>query len=120
MDELTKHWNCLSLSEREGDDFNIKKDRCSQEFVIAALFLTKRALNMDAIARTFKPLWRADNGFTVSNEGSHRVLFIFDNKEVVDRILSSEPWSFDKSLMVLERYDRRTPLDDLKLDKASF
>ena len=120
MDKLTKHWNCLSLSEREGDDFNIKKDRCSQEFVIAALFLTKRALNMDAIARTFKPLWRADNGFTVSNEGSHRVLFIFDNKEVVDRILSSEPWSFDKSLIVLERYDRRTPLDDLKLDKASF
>ena len=120
MDELTKHWNCLSLSEREGDDLCVKKDRCSQEYVIAALFLTKRALNMDAIAQTFKALWRADNGFTVSNEGSHRVLFVFENKEVVDRILSSEPWSFDKSLIVLEKYDRRTPLDDLKLDKASF
>ena len=56
----------------------------------------------------------------MSNEGSHRVLFVFDNKEVVDRILSSEPWSFDKSLIVLEKYDKRTPLDDLKLDNASF
>lgn len=110
MEELTKHWNSLSLSEREGDDLCSTKDQCSKEFIIVALFLTKRALNVDAIARTFKPLWRADNGFTVSNEGSHRVLFVFDNKEDVDRILSSEPWSFDKSLVVLERYDRQTPL----------
>lgn len=91
MDDLTKHWNCLSLSEREGYDICFKKDRYSKEHIIAARFLTRRALNMDAVARTFKPLWRANNGFTVSNEGSHRVLFVFDNKEDVDRILSSEP-----------------------------
>ena len=29
---------------------------------------------MDAIARTFKPLWHVDNGFTVTNEGAHMVL----------------------------------------------
>ena len=45
---------------------------------------------------------------------------MFDNKEDVDRILSSEPWSFDKYLVVLERHERQTPLEDLKLDKASF
>ena len=109
---------CLCLRVR--GTIYVKKDRCSQEHVTAALFLTKWALNMDAIARTFKPLWRADNSFTMSNEGSHRVLFVFDNKEDVDHILSNEPWSFDKSLVVLERYDKKTPLDDLKLDKASF
>ena len=38
----------------------------------------------------------------------------------MDRILSGEPWSYDKSLVILERYDRKAPLDDLKLDKASF
>lgn len=86
-----KAWNCLSLSEREGDDLCFKKDRCSKEYIIAAQFLTKRALNMEAVAKTFKPLWRADNGFTVSKEGSHKALFVFDNKEDVDRILSGEP-----------------------------
>ena len=64
-------------------------------------FLTRRALNMDAVVRTFKPLLRVDNGFTVSNEGAHKVLFSFDSREDVDRILSREPWSFDKSLAVL-------------------
>ena len=56
---------------------------------------------MDAVVRTFKPLLRVDNGFTVSNEGAHKVLFSFDSREDVDRILSREPWSFDKSLAVL-------------------
>ncbi|KAL0011760.1 hypothetical protein SO802_006868 [Lithocarpus litseifolius] len=78
MEDLTRHWNCLSLPERE------------------------------------------DNGFTVSKEGSHKVLFVFDNKEDVDCILSGEPWSSDKNLVVLERYERQTPLDDLKFDKVTF
>ena len=120
MEDLTRHWNCLSLSEKEGDDVCFKKDRCSKEYIIAAQFFTKRALNMDAMARTFKPLWKVDNGFTVSKEGSHTALFVFDNKEDVDRVLSSEPWSFNKYLVVLERYERQTPLEELKFDKASF
>lgn len=120
MDDLTRHWNCLSLSEKEGDDVCFKKDRYSNEHIIAAQFFTKRALSMDAVAKTFKPLWRANNGFTVSKEGSHKALFIFDNKDDVDRILSSEPWSFHKYLVVLERYERQTPLEDLKFDKVSF
>lgn len=120
MDDLMKHWNCLSLSERESDDINLQKDRCSTEHLIAAFFLTRRALNMEAVAKTFKPLWRVDNGFTVSNEGAHRVLFSFDSRDDVDRILAGEPWSFDKSLVVLQWYNRLTPLEDLAFDKASF
>lgn len=120
MDELTRHWNCLSLSEREGDDLCLTRNRCTTEHLIAALFLTQRALNMEAVARTFKPLWRVDSGFTVSNEGAHKVVFSFENSEDVDRILSGEPWSFDKSLVILQRYNRLTSLDDLTFDKVSF
>lgn len=120
MEDLIRHWNYLSLSEKEGYDVCFKKDRCSKEYIIAAQFFTKHALSMEAVARTFKPLWKADNDFTVSKEGSHKALYMFDNKEDVDRILSSEPWSFKKYLVVLERYERQTPLEDLKFDKAYF
>ena len=71
------------------------------EFIIAAKFFMKRALNMDAIALTFQPLWRSKNGFNVKNMGNHIVLFIFDNKREVETIIENEPWSFDKHLMVL-------------------
>lgn len=74
------------------------------EFILAAKFLTKRALNIDAIAKTFAPLWRSTNGFKIKKEGDHVVLFTFDDKNEMEKILAVEPWSFDKRLMVLQRY----------------
>ena len=120
MEDLSRQWSCLSLSEKEGDDICFKQDRRRQEFIIAALFLTRHALNMDAIGRTFKPLWRSQNGFKISNEGGHKVLFVFDKEEEVHRIMSTGPWSFDKSLVVLQRYERHFALEDLSFDKVVF
>ena len=75
---------------------------------------------MDVIARTFTPLWRARNGFRIKNLGDHKVLFIFDNQADVDRILQSEPWSFDKYLVVMQRYEQESPTQELKFNEASF
>ena len=56
----------------------------------------------------------------VKNMGNHIVLFMFDNKQEVDSILSNEPWSFDKHLLVLQRYDKDTQIEDLKFSNTSF
>ena len=101
MDELANHCKGLSLSDREGLTFDLEEEMATPEFIVAAKFFTKRALNMDAIASTFQPLWRSKNGFKVKNMGNHIVLFIFDNKREVETIIENEPWSFDKHLMVL-------------------
>lgn len=44
--------------------------------------------------------------------------FVFDNKEDVDRILSNEPWSFDKSLVVIQRYDKNSSIEELSFEKG--
>ena len=92
----------------------------SEEFVLATKFFAKRALNTDAIARNFSQLWRSWNGFKIKDLGNHIVLFIFDNKLDTDRILASQPWSFDKSLVAIQRYDKGTYARDLIFDRASF
>ncbi|KAL0009244.1 hypothetical protein SO802_010746 [Lithocarpus litseifolius] len=120
MDELTNHCNGLSLSDREGPTFDLEEEMAMPEFIIAAKFFTRRALNMEAIASTFQPLWRSKNGFKVKNMGNHIVLFIFDNKLEVENILENEPWSFDKHLMVLQRYDKDTLVEDLQFNQTSF
>ena len=66
MEELTKSWSCFTLSDREGSDLRITDEEAITEFVLAAKFLTKCALNIDAIAKTFTPLWRSKNGFKVT------------------------------------------------------
>lgn len=113
MHELANHCKGLSLSDREGPTFNLEEEMATPEFIIAAKFFTRRAQNMDAIASTFQPLWRSKNGFKVKNMGNHIVLFIFDNKLEVETILENEPWSFDKHLMMMQRYDKDTAVEDL-------
>ena len=120
MEDITKHWSSLSLSEKEGSGLRLRKEQAIVEFAIAARFLTKRPLNIEAIANTFTPLWRAKSGFKIKNLGNHLMLFSFDNMGDVDRILKTEPWSFDKHLVVLTHYDEDTSLNPLELKKVAF
>ncbi|XP_023886563.1 uncharacterized protein At4g02000-like [Quercus suber] len=34
--------------------------------------------------------------------------------------MGSEPWSFDKHLVVMQRYDNDRPLEDIKYDRTTF
>lgn len=56
----------------------------------------------------------------MSNARDHVILFVFDNNEEVDKILPSEPWSFDKYLVILQHYEIDTLIHDLVFDKASL
>uniref|UniRef100_A0A7N2RAR5 DUF4283 domain-containing protein n=1 Tax=Quercus lobata TaxID=97700 RepID=A0A7N2RAR5_QUELO len=112
MEEIIEGWSRLSLQGPEGDGFRLRSEMGSEEFVLAAKFFTKRVLNTDAIAKNFSQLWRSRNGFKMKDLGNHIVLFIFDNKLDTDRILASQPWSFDKSLVAIQCYDKVQELGD--------
>lgn len=75
---------------------------------------------MDAVARTFKQLWRTDGGFKIQNQGNNLVLFVFNSLAKVDKILKSQPWSFNKHLIVMQRYMNDTPAKDLAFYKVPF
>ena len=96
MEQLTMSWNNLSLSDKERSRFILPEDHRRGEFVIAAKFFTSRFLQMEAIASTFQQLWRTTNGFRLRNQGNNIVLFVFNNLVDIDKILKSQPWSFDR------------------------
>ena len=120
MDDLTQNWSCLTLTDREGLGCSLTTEDSLEDFSIIAKFFTKRALNIDVIARTFNPLWRSRNGFKIQKYGDHTILFTFDNKNDMDKIISNEPWSFDKHLVVMWKYEKETPVADVKFDRVSF
>lgn len=90
------------------------------EFMIAAKFLTTRALNMEDVGRTCKQLWRSCDGFKMPNMTDHKVLFAFDDKRDVNWILLNQPWSFVKHLVVVEKYDKDAPLRSLSFETVMF
>ena len=117
-EDLTKNWSELSLSNREYIGFFLPKIHKSGEYIIVAKFLTSCYLII--VVRTFQQRWRSVNGYKIQNLGDQMVLFIFGNSLDVERIIENHPWSFDKHLVVLQRFEEFSKLNDLVFDKALF
>ena len=111
MDEVLSEWKKLSLTAKEGTKLSLTKSENlrKKEYVLATKFLTKHALNVHAIGRTFKPLWRTRNEFKIREVGDHILLFVFELETDAKQVLAQEPWSFDKNLILLQRYDYSIP-----------
>ena len=116
MEDILYDWKKLSLTEEEDTKLSLSKSKNlrSKEFVFAAKFLTKRALNVETIGRTFKPLWRVKKDFKVREAGDHILLFVFELETNAKWVLANEPWTFDKHVVLLQRFDGSTPARYLK------
>ena len=77
MDDLTKQWSGLTISQREGPKVRLQDDMATPVSILAAKFLTKRALNPEAVAATFMPIWRSKRGFKIKNLGNHIMSLYF-------------------------------------------
>ena len=113
-------WENLTLLEKEHVGYVLPEDHRKGEFMIAAKFLTSRFLQMEAVARTFKQLWRTNRGFRIRNRGNNTILFVFESLDGVDKILKSQPWSFDKHLIVMQRYLGDVPVQEISFTKTPF
>ena len=96
------------------------KNLRNKEYILAAKFLTKRALNVEAIGHTFKPLWRAKKDFKVCEARDHVLLFVFELEADAERVLANEPWTFDKHAVLLQRFDGSMPTRYLRFMKLKF
>ena len=110
----------MSLQGPEEDQFNLRSDMGSKDFILAAKFHTKQVINVEAVARNFSLLWRTRNGFKIKDQGNQIVLFIFENKLNCEKNFSAQPWSFDKFLVVFQRYYNNTHVRDLDFERVPF
>ena len=87
MKALSNMWEKFSLTESEGNKYQVWDSGPVGQYLLAARFFMSRVLNMEAIARTFKLLWHTKKGFEVRDMGDHKVLFVFSEASDVDRVL---------------------------------
>ena len=63
MEDLALRWKKLSFSEAEGKKHDLTKEKKTSEYVLAAKFLTRRLINVEAVARTFRSIWSTKRNF---------------------------------------------------------
>ncbi|XP_050260061.1 uncharacterized protein LOC126705182 [Quercus robur] len=120
MEKLSAMCGKFSLSESEENKFQVQDDLLGEEFLLAARFFTVRAINIEAIGRTLKLLWRTKKGFEVRDMGNHRVLFIFSDETDLDWVLKGELWTFDKHLVALKRVEKTVNIQEVTFDSTRF
>ena len=87
MEELTRCWGNFTFSKKKNAGIDLPKAPKGKEFFLAAKFYTPRALNIGAVGRTFKLLWRCSDGFRIRNLNDHKVVFVFEDEREVNRIV---------------------------------
>ena len=86
MEDLTRRCDNLSLSAWEGKKVVLSRTNQASDCVIAAKFLIKRALNMEAVGRTIRPLWHTKESFHITNVGNNVLLFTFDLETDAEKV----------------------------------
>lgn len=120
MDSLTREWNHLSLSEQEGDTFDFENQDLKPGSMLVAKFFTKQALSIEVVAWTLRPLWKTKHEFRIKDLGNHLILFTFEDELDAERIILGAPWSFNKYLTALCRYEIDQSLKEIQFDTAVF
>uniref|UniRef100_A0A2N9GS14 DUF4283 domain-containing protein n=1 Tax=Fagus sylvatica TaxID=28930 RepID=A0A2N9GS14_FAGSY len=82
-DSIAGMWERFSLTEKEGQKIKISGEVEATEFLLAGHFLTRRPINVEAVMRTFLPVWKLDKAFRVRDMRVNKVVFIFTD-EVLD------------------------------------
>ena len=103
MAGLEEMWARFSLSEEEERGADVDGQEETIIHRLAGKFFTKRVLNVDAVARTFKPLWKPIGELKIRDVGDNILLFEFKDILDMERVLEFEPWSYDKNLVVFQR-----------------
>ena len=55
----------------EGKNVDLSKEKKRLEFFLAVKFLTRRSINIEVVARRFRPIWRTRGNFEVSAAGDN-------------------------------------------------
>ena len=103
MAHIDDLWARFSITEEEEQGADVPKQAKPCLFHLAAKFFMKRVMNVEAVAHTFKPLWKLCGELKIRDIGGNLLLFEFDDAMDLERVLEFEPWTYDKSLVVFQR-----------------
>ena len=101
MANIEDIWSWFSLTEEEEQGVDVPYEKEVTIVRLAANFFTKRVVNAKVVGRTFKPLWKPIGEMKIRDIGGNILLFEFDDAMDLERVLEFEPWSYDKSIVVL-------------------
>ena len=120
MATLDDMWSRFTLSEEEVQGADVPSSKEANVHRLAGKFLTKHIINAEAVAQTFKPLWKPVGELKIRDVGRNVLVFEFDDALDLERVLEFKPWSYDKSLVIFQKTESVESAPSLDFLVTSF
>ncbi|GMN58292.1 hypothetical protein TIFTF001_027393 [Ficus carica] len=107
MDEMLGRLSSFSITEDEAavigiPDDVIEKSRKGASFGLMGRVLSSKPFNKGLVMSTMVKLWATDGDISAQVIDRDIFLFSFEKEQDRARVLAMEPWSFNKSLILLK------------------
>ena len=116
MEGLEGMWSRFSLSEEEEGGAEVSKQT---EKEIQRL-VGRWVLNVEAVGHTFKPLWKLIEEVKICDLGDNILVFDFEDGLDLERVLTLEPWMYDKHMVVFKCAAEIETIPTMEFNKATF
>lgn len=109
FENILENWERFSLTaEEETTEVDVDRQAAlatgqSLGFSLIGKLFAPRIISGDVMRRTFKSAWNIPNGLMVEKLGPNLFLFSLRSEADQTRVMSQEPWLFDKFLLALSK-----------------
>ena len=86
---------------------------------IGKIVLNKR-INMEAMKNVLSTIWKLSARMTIKEVGVRVYIFHFEDVGEKESVLLRQPWSINKSLLILENYDGQSNPEDINFRWCPF
>ena len=123
-EELEDLWKKLSLTKDELTEV-VEKDwldearEVGKNCLIRKLVLNKR-VNLEAMKNVLSTIWKIFSSMVIKEVGERLFVFQFEDNMEKERVVMKQPWSFNKSLLILEKFNEQSKLEEVKLQWCPF
>ncbi|XVF85272.1 hypothetical protein PTKIN_Ptkin17bG0104600 [Pterospermum kingtungense] len=123
-DEIEELLNKVSLVDSDDEeDVLIEVDwvddsKKIKDFCLVGTMLIRKPYTLDAMRTTFIKAWQVSHALHIK-EFSER-LFHFASKMEKGKVFFLQPWTFNKSLMVMRALEDTDNIEDIDMDWCSF
>ena len=124
-EELEELCRRMQLSDTERHHVRLRKEpisRSSQEAQYSVLFklLTYRPFNVEAFKGSIRALWTKPGGLTIRDIDDNLFLAVFKERDDMERIFVRSPWTFDKKLVQIVRFEGDLQPNAVKFSHSAF
>ncbi|KAK6122598.1 hypothetical protein DH2020_043655 [Rehmannia glutinosa] len=110
FEEVCGRWRNLTITEAEQEEIGIgdslvEEGKSLVRKGLIGKLLTKHPYNITSFKASIPRLWRILGQFEIVDVAQDTFFFIFGDQNEMERVLDFEPWTFNRSLLVLQEFE---------------